>query len=53
MGGGGVEVWNININFVVFIKKSKNLCLVKIEIFGYKIRKHYCVSYPYQSHTSV
>ena len=36
----GTKVSNIEINFVVFkkkkINKSKNICLVKFEVFGYK-----------------
>ena len=35
----GTKVWNIDIDFVVFKKKSKkkskNLCLVKFEVLGY------------------
>ena len=36
----GIQVWNIDINFVVFKnqikKKSKNSCRIKLEILGYK-----------------
>ena len=36
----GEKVWNIDSNFVVFKNKyknkSKNLCLVKFEVLGYK-----------------
>ena len=40
----GTNVWNIEITFVFFKKqikdRSKNSCLVKIGVLGYKKHKH-------------
>ena len=45
----GTTVWNIDINFVVLkkkqIKKSKNLCLVKFEVLGYKNTQKCMIAY--------